>query len=90
MDAFKKYIIKALTDIKYKINIIIANQNDERDICTTCKKNQANDKNEEGQNPFISVSYKKLRGVKNIREFFNGRTKSRKVGKVFVYFYLCF
>jgi len=41
---FKKYIIKALTDIKYKVNIIIANQNDERDTCTTCKRNQTSDK----------------------------------------------
>ncbi|KAM0734563.1 hypothetical protein ACS0PU_011382 [Formica fusca] len=53
--SFKKYIIKALTDIKYKVNIIIANQNDERDTCTTCKKNQASDENEERENPFISM-----------------------------------
>lgn len=55
---FKKYIIKTLTDIKYKVNIIIANQNDQLDVrvCTTCKKNQANDQNEEaGENPFISM-----------------------------------
>lgn len=53
--SFKKYIIKALTDIKYKVNIVIANQNDERDTCTTCKRNQASDKNEEKENPFISM-----------------------------------
>jgi hypothetical protein len=40
----KKYIIKVLTDIKYKVNITIANQNDERDVCTTCRKNQADEK----------------------------------------------
>lgn len=54
--SFKNYVIKTLTDIKYKVNIIIANQNDERDVCTTCKKNQANeDEDEAGENPFISM-----------------------------------
>lgn len=52
---FKPYVIKALTDIKYKLNIIIANQNDERHVCATCKKNQADEKSEEEENQFVSM-----------------------------------
>lgn len=64
--SFKKYIIKALTDIKYKVNLIIANQNDERtqnDVCTTCKKNQ-DEKNEEEENLLVSSMFP----IKNYEE----------------------
>jgi hypothetical protein len=60
----EKYIIKVLTDIKYKVNIIIANQNDERDVCITCRKNQADKKSEEEENLFVSMF-----PVKNDEEF---------------------
>lgn len=45
--SFKKYVIQALTDVKYKLNIIIKNQNDERNIYLACKRNEAHEKNED-------------------------------------------
>lgn len=43
----KDHIIKVLTDIKYNTNIIIENQNKERNVCIICNGDQANDQIEE-------------------------------------------
>lgn len=44
-----------MTDIKYKLNIIIANQNDGQNVCTICKKNEADEKSEEEEKLFVSM-----------------------------------
>lgn len=90
--SFKKYIIKALTDIKYKVNIIIVNQNDERDVCTTCKKNQASDKNEEGENPFISMFLiKNDEELQTLERFLmDEQNRAKLVRYLLIFIHLCF
>lgn len=74
------YVIKALTNIKYKVNIIITNQRNNQNVCTN---NNANEKNED--NPFVSMfPIKKWRRFPNIRKTLNGWPKSCEVGKCYL------
>lgn len=73
-----------MTDIKYKLNIVIANQRDEQNICANCKKNE--EKSGEEEYSFMSkFPIKKDEDLQILEEFLKDEQNRIKLVRYLFY-----